>query len=134
MTELDFECNVCKVMFSWPLVDISRSSEIMIDTPNSPYPFQVKIKDSTGFAGFCSTACREKGREAALKAEGVPVPSDRPVCAPIEPCAICHEPVDLHEWHLTYTESTIGADGTVSDFDYLAIVCPSCESKLDLNR
>ena len=33
---------------------------------------------------------------------------------------------------LTFTESTVHDSGHVDDVDYPAVVCPSCESKLDL--
>jgi len=130
MSEDDFECESCRVMFSAPLYDISRSSEKMIDTPDEPYPFLVDIRGAMGFANFCSSACRDKGRVAAMAAQGVPIPTERPVYDPVESCAICNGAVDMHEWHLTYTESACDENWkAIEDVEYMAVVCPTCESK-----
>lgn len=126
----EYECGGCGVMFSTPLFDISSASEQMIDTPDKSYPFEVDIRGSMGLACFCSSVCRDKERIAIMKAEGVPIPAERPVYKPIESCAVCNGSVDMHEWHLTFTESTVHDSGQVDDVDYLAVVCPSCESKL----
>lgn len=131
MSEDEFKCESCGVTFSAPLFDISCSPEKMIDTLDEPYPFMVDIKGSMGFASFCSAACRDKGRVTAMAAQGVPVPAERPVYDAVESCAVCNGAVDMHEWHLTYTESTYDEDWrVVGDVEYLAVVCPTCESKL----
>lgn len=134
MSGNDFECGSCSAMISTPIFDISRASERMVDTPDKPYPFEVDIRGSMGIACFCSAACRELGMVGAMKVEGVPIPASRPVYDPFESCAICNGSIDMHEWHLTYTESTINDIGLVEDVDYLAVVCPSCESKLAPQR
>ena len=71
MSEDDFECESCHVMFSAPLYDISWSSEKMVDTPDEPYPFLMDIRGAVGFANFCSSTCRDKGRVAVMAAQGV---------------------------------------------------------------
>lgn len=135
MSDDDFECESCKVMFTAPLFDIARSSEKMVDTPDESYPFMMDIKGAMGFANFCSSACRDKGRVAAMSAQGVPIPAERPVCDPVESCAICKGVVDMHEWHLTYTESAYNEHWqTIEEVEYLAVVCPTCEAKLVSTR
>jgi hypothetical protein len=95
------------------------------------YPFMMDISRATSFANFCSSACRDKGRVAAMAVQGVPIPTEPPVCDPVESCAICNGAVDMHEWHLTYTESAYNEDWqTIEEVEYLAVVCPTCEARL----
>ena len=54
-------------------------------------------------------------KAAAMAAQGVPIPTERPVYDPVESCAICNGAVDMHEWHLTYTESACDEDWQVID-------------------
>ena len=107
----------------------------MVDTPDEPYPFLMDIRGAMGFANFCSSACGDKGRVAAMAAQGVPIPAVRPVCSPVEFRAICNGSFDMHEWHLTYTESAVDENWqTIEEVEYLAVVCPTCEAiRKDLN-
>ncbi len=135
MTEDPFECDTCKVMFTAPLFDISVSTEKRIDTPDEPYPFMVDIKRATGFANFCSSECRNKGRIGAMTAQGVPIPAESPVYDPIESCAVCNGPVNMLEWHSMYTESAFDEDWHhIEEVQYLAVVCPSCETRIKLEN
>ncbi len=135
MSGNEFECESCRVMFSAPLFDIARSSERMVDTPTEPYPFMMDIRRAMSFANFCSSACRDKGRDAAMAAQGVPIPTVPLFCDPVESCAICNGAVDMHEWHLTFTESAYNENWqTIEEVEYLAVVCPTCEARLVSTR
>lgn len=132
MSDLDYQCATCQVMFSSPLFDISRADEKVVETPGQEHECYVDIRRSMEVATFCSVACRDQGRAAVMTSEGVLMLSDRPGIEAVEKCAVCRGPVDTRQWHLTYTESDFIEPGEsiVEDIDYLAVVCNECEAKI----
>lgn len=125
--DIEFECDACGVMFRGTLFGIDREYNKVIYGEQST---EVAVRDSETSAGFCSLACRNLARAAALRREGVP--ERRVGIEPIEPCAKCGGPVDMADWHLTFVESDIDFSsgcGQVLDLDYLAVVCKRCDGQ-----
>ena len=125
---MDFECMTCGKMFERTWFDISRTRErVRYKSPTAVDEVEISFGDGIGV--FCSRACLEGGRAAVMQEQGVPIPTDRPDIGPIEACARCSGPVDMSDWHLTFSEGKLeGEGGSVAtlEFDYLAVVCKRC--------
>jgi hypothetical protein len=128
---IEFECETCGVMFRDRLFDIARAYELVIFDGPTGYP-EVESSNAEGVANFCSSSCRDSGRESVMRGEGYPLPGTSPGIGPVEECAQCSGVVDTTHWHLTYTESdmiTSHASFQPVKLNYLAVVCKSCAPK-----
>ncbi len=123
--QMSFECVQCGKSFHHKLFDIARAFERIDYSTEIP---SIDVKGSECLAEYCSAACRELGRDAAMRHQGVQLRSVG--IGPVENCALCLKPVDMSAFHLTYTEN----DMTVMSFyslqptnaRYLAVLCRSC--------
>lgn len=108
--------------------DLSRALERV--HYKSPWSLdEVEVQASEGIGVFCSQLCLDAGREAVMNASGVPIPAVRPGIGPVESCAKCARPVDMSDWHLTYTDGCLeekGDEVRVIAVDYVAVVCRDC--------
>jgi hypothetical protein len=115
-------------MFTRKWYDLSRAFERVHYL--SPLSLdEVEIEDAEGIGVFCSQGCLDAGRAPVMNADGVSIPAVRPGIGPIESCAKCSGPVDMSEWHLTYTDGCLEeVHGGVKylDVDYVAVVCREC--------
>ncbi len=134
--KIHFECMNCERSFSDRWFEVGRSFErVRFNRPTAMN--EVEITDADGIGVFCSRDCRDSCRGALMQNEQVPVPSDRPGIEPVERCAKCTGPVDMSDWHLTYTEGEceeIEFGVRVNDFDYVAVVCRVCEQPQKVSR
>jgi hypothetical protein len=122
-----YECENCAVTFSTRIFEIARAFEKVSYSRALP---SVAVRNSESLANFCSADCRTKGRDAVMARYRVPVL--RVGIGPIEPCARCRGPVDMTEFHITFTESEmVERDVTILepvDVDYLAVLCRNCQT------
>lgn len=126
--EADFECRACSKLFNGAWFDISRTVE-RVHFSGAGELDEVEIADGEGIAAHCSRFCHTLGREPVMLEEGVPIPSVRPGIGPIETCAQCSGPVDMADWHVTFTEGRMQEQAgaiSVLEFEYVAVVCKHC--------
>lgn len=125
---MDFECMTCGKMFEWRWFDIGRSFErVHFSSPDALDQVEISGAESIGI--FCSRGCLDARRLAVMQEQGVPIPARRPGIGPVEHCAKCAGPVDMSDWHLTYTDG-VYQDEQVGvrtvELDYIAVVCREC--------
>ncbi len=133
---MEFECMNCGKMFTRKWYDLSRTYE-RVHYKSPTLLDEVEIEDAEGIGTFCSQQCLDVGRAPVMRDEGVPIPSARPGIGPVESCAKCSGPVDMSDWHLTYTDGCLEEDcGGVKtlEVDYLAVVCRECAPRADLEQ
>ena len=125
---MDFECMICGKMFEERWFDIGRAFErVHFRSPDALDEVEVSFADGIGV--FCSQGCLDAGRATLMQEEGVPIPSVRPGIGPVEQCARCAGPVDMSDWHLTYTDGQyLENQGGVRviEIDYIAVACREC--------
>ena len=125
--EMEIECMSCGSMFRGTLYAVDREvKRVAFDASDVP---TVHVKESEDIGSLCSVDCRERGRDAVMKAEGVPI--RRPGIGPIESCAKCGRPVDMTNWHRTYLDHDLRFSGSIGQtlrIDYLAVLCRACGS------
>lgn len=92
----------------------------------------VDIMSEVTVADFCSKSCRDDGCDVVMARYGVPVRS--PDIGPIEVCACCGAPVDMAEFHITFTANDLDMLSPTEmrqlDTAYLAVVCRACEGEV----
>lgn len=124
----DFECMTCNALFRQTWFDMSRTVErVLFSGPDQMD--EVEISGGEGIATYCSRACHAAGRHAVMQQEGVPIPPIRPGIGPVETCAKCSGPVDMADWHVTFTEGKLEEQGggiATLEFHYVAVVCKRC--------
>lgn len=129
---MEFECMHCGQMFTRKWYDLSRAFErVHFLSPLSLD--EVEIEDAEGIGVFCSQQCLDAGRVPVMRDEGVPIPAVRPGIGPIESCAKCSGPVDMSDWHLTYTDGCLEQENdavNILDVDYAAVVCRECAPRM----
>jgi len=125
MDDSEFECETCGTMFRTMVYEIMKAFE-KVNYAENDWP-EVDVQCSENVANFCTKRCRDASLVVVLARDGVPV--RRVGIEPIEPCAKCGGPVDMSDFHLTYTEQDVefhGFIGTPKDVDYLAVLCRNC--------
>ena len=135
MDDLEFQCDHCNAMFVAPLFGINQSREqLKKDARGDVF---MDITWGEGVANFCSAACRHAGRQKVMDSHGVPIPKDPPGIESDEKCAVCSGPVDVTAPHITFAEEEIDLTAeapTPENFEYLALVCPTCEARIKIGR
>lgn len=128
---MEFECMHCRNMFTRKWYDLSKAFERVHYL--SPLSLdEVKIEGSDSIGVFCMQECLDAGRAALMNTEGVPIPAIRPGIGPVESCAKCLGPVDMSDWHLTYTEGCLMEEREevkILEVDYVAVVCRECVAR-----
>jgi len=134
---MEFECMACSKMFSRLWFDISRSYD-RVHYKHPRAPDEVEVSMSEGIGIFCSAACLEASRDRVMRDQGVLIPRVRPGIEPIECCAKCAGPVDMSDWHLTFSEALLEEQAHARvgthEFEYLAVVCKRCAPKFGTMR
>jgi hypothetical protein len=125
---MTFECMACGRMFERRWFDISREYErVHYKSPGALDEVEISRAESVGV--FCSQACLNVGRGGVMQKQRVPIPPVRPGIGPVETCAKCSGPVDMSDWHLTYTNGECEEQEfsvSVLELDYVAVVCKGC--------
>ena len=125
---MDFYCMTCNTCFEKQLFNVARSMERVLFFA-APRLNEVQVTHAEGIGVFCSDSCRAQGLPALMARERVPIPVNPPDIGPIEVCARCSGPVDMSDFHLTYSKCEMvysGIYGRESNFKYLAVVCQRC--------
>lgn len=130
---MEFECMACSKLFSRLWFDIGRSYDRVHYMRPTAHD-EVEVSMAEGIGTFCSAACLDASRDRIMRDdEGVLVPRTRPGIEPIERCAKCAGPVDMSDWHLTFSEALLEeqehAGVATHEFEYLAVVCKRCAPK-----
>jgi hypothetical protein len=128
---MDFECMHCRKMFTRKWFDLGKAFERVHYL--SPLSLdEVEIEDADSIGVYCTQECLNSGRAALMNSEGVPIPTVRPGIGPVESCAKCSGPVDMSDWHLTYTEGCQMEERggvRIVEVDYVAVVCRECVAR-----
>ncbi len=129
---MDFECMYCRKMFTRKWHDLSKAFE-RVHYLSPPSLHEVEIDGAHSIGVFCTQGCLDLGRAALMDTEGVPIPTVRPGIGPVESCAKCSGPVDMSDWHLTYTEGCLIEEpegkSRILEVDYVAVVCRECVAR-----
>lgn len=125
-----FVCTVCEKPFRSPIFSINKAFERTIFMKGDAMP-EVEVIRSQGIESCCSSECLEVARERALEKENVR--ATFPDIGPIELCSCCGKPVDMTEFHLTWSEDESNCyEGQFIDVlqpvnvQVLAVACQSC--------
>jgi hypothetical protein len=125
---MTFECMQCSKLFERKWYEVSRAFERVHFMSPTRYD-EVEVAYSEGIGEFCSQACLNLGLPTIMEQQCVPIPAVRPGIEPIESCAKCSGPVDMSDWHLTYTSGCFEDTGSgikILDVDYIVVVCREC--------
>lgn len=92
---------------------------------------EVETIDSEGIGAYCSATCLNQDRDKLLVKENVR--ATFPGIGPIEVCSRCGRPVDMAQFHLSWTEEEFNCQwGQFIDvlqpiyYQSLAVVCQQC--------
>lgn len=125
-----YTCMVCEKHFRSPLYEISRGYERTIFFDGDQIPV-VEPAGSEGIGTYCSAACLNQDRDKLLLKENVR--ATFPGIGPIEVCSRCGKPVDMVQFHLSWTEEELNCQwGPFIDVlqpinvQSLAVVCQQC--------
>lgn len=128
--EESYQCHWCGEMAGETLFAISREFERLCFTGLSAgADITIDVDGSESIALFCSRKCRNQGGTAAMATQHVPIPATKPSLVPVEICAICHGPVDMSDWHLSFLKSDTNAwikQHKRNEVKYIAILCRKC--------
>lgn len=123
-----FNCEHCDSRFQHRVLEMTR--EIGRMHYRSPSAIdQLEVRAAETIAEFCSAECMEATRDEVMAGQGISIPTNRPDVLPIERCSMCAGPVDMSDWHLTFTEGEsefAGATLCPIDVQYVAVVCGGC--------
>ncbi len=98
LAEGEYECFTCSVRFKWRVFSITREWERVHFGKALP---EIEIVGAEGLECYCSKPCLARRRDEVMVREGVPI--RYPDIVPVERCAKCGGPVDMSEFHLTYS-------------------------------
>lgn len=125
-----YACMVCETHFRSPLYEIARGYERTIFFDGDRMP-EVEPISSNGIGIYCSAACLNQDRDKLLVKENVR--ATFPGIGPIEVCSRCGRPVDMAQFHLSWTEEELSCQwGQFIDVlqpiyvQSLAVVCQQC--------
>lgn len=129
---MEFECATCKKLFNQTWFHLTSSYERVHFGGPTGMP-EVETEQADGLAEFCSRGCLARGEQLVMAEERVPTPSVAPDIGPVETCARCSGPVDMSNWHITYSKGLFEERAfglVVLEHDYVAVVCRTCRPSI----